>query len=190
MTLRSHVWRRIARGVLMASLLQRQLAGGAGAAGAIAVVLACWANAPALLSSITAPADDTASRLAFAAGWTILPGWCLLAGVFGASRRGFYADAIEGTRTPSARTLEINLRYNQNTIEQTILAAIAWFGLAVAMPRDQLILIAGMAILFAIGRVTFWVGYLIHPMARTFGMTLTVIPTIIAFAALTWRAFS
>jgi MAPEG family len=112
----------------------------------------------------------------------------LLVGVFGASRRGFYANAIEGTRTPSARTLEINLRYNQNTIEQTILAAIAWLGLAVVMPQDQLYLIAGMAILFAVGRASFWIGYLVHPMARTFGMTLTVIPTIIAFAALTWRA--
>jgi hypothetical protein len=174
----------------MASLFRKQLVGGAGAAGAIAVVLACWTNAPFLLSGIAAPADDTASRLAFAAEWLLVPGWCLLAGVFGASRRGFYADAIEGTRTPSAHSLEINLRYNQNTVEQTILAAIAWFGLAVAMPHDQVYLIAGMAILFAAGRATFWIGYLIHPMARTFGMTLTVIPTIIAFAALTWRAIS
>jgi hypothetical protein len=166
------------------------LLGAGGAAGAIALVLTCWANAPFLLRDITPPADDLASRLAFAAGWLLAPGWCLLAGVFGASRRGFYADAIEGTRTPSARTLEINLRYNQNTIEQTILAAIAWLGLAVALPRDQVILIAGMAILFVVGRVTFWIGYLLHPMARTFGMTLTVIPTIFAFAALTWMAIS
>lgn len=174
----------------MAALFQKQLMGGAGAAGAIAVVLVCWANAPILLSGITVPADDVASRLAFAVGWLLLPGWCLLAGVFGASRRGFYADAIEGTRTPSARTLEINLRYNQNTIEQTVLAAIAWLGLAVVLPHDQLNLIAGIAILFAVGRITFWIGYLLHPMARTFGMTLTVVPTFIAFVALTWRAFS
>jgi hypothetical protein len=174
----------------MVSLLQKQLVGGAGAAGAVIVALACWANAPLLLSGITVPADDTANRLAFAAEWLLVPGWCLLAGVFGASRRGFYADAIEGTRSPSARTLEINLRYNQNTIEQTILAAVAWFGLAVVLPQDQLNLIAGMAILFAVGRATFWIGYVMHPMARTFGMTLTVVPTVIAFAALTWRAFS
>lgn len=143
---------------------------------------------PLPLGGFTPPADDTASRLAFASVWLLVPGWCLLAGVFGASRRGFYADAIEGTRAPSARTLEINLRYNQNTIEQAILAAIAWLSLAVVMPHDQLVLIAGMAILFAVGRVTFWIGYLLHPMARTFGMTLTAIPTIIAFAALTWSA--
>jgi hypothetical protein len=178
------------REVVLAPLLQKQLLGAGGAAGAIALVLVCWAYAPFLLRDITPPADDIASRLAFAVGWLLVPGWCLFAGVFGASRRGFYANAIEGTRTPSARTLEINLRYNQNTVEQSILAAIAWLGLAVAMPREQVILIAGMAILFAVGRVTFWVGYLMHPMARTFGMTITVIPTIFAFAALTWIALS
>jgi hypothetical protein len=173
----------------VASLLRKQLLGGAGAAAAVVVVLAFWANASMLLGGIAIPVDDTASRLAFAGSWLLVPGWCLLAGVFGASRRGFYSDSIEGTRTPSARTLEINLRYNQNTIEQTILAAVAWIGLAVVIPHDQLNLIAGMAILFAAGRATFWIGYLVHPMARTFGMTLTVIPTIFAFAALTWLAF-
>jgi hypothetical protein len=34
----------------------------------------------------------------------------------------------------------------------------------------------------------FFIGCLIHPIARTLGMTLTAIPTIIAFAVLTWRA--
>jgi hypothetical protein len=171
-------------------LFRKQLIGGAGAAPAVALALLGWAYAPQLLPNIALPVDDTASRLAFAAQWLLVPGWMLLAGVFGASRRGFYADAIEGTRTPTARTLEINLRYNQNTIEQTILAAIAWTSLAVVLPHDQLILIPGMAILFAIGRITFWAGYMLHPMARTFGMTLTVIPTIIAYLTLTWRALS
>lgn len=174
----------------MKALLGKQLVGGAGAAAAIACVLACWAYAPLLLRGIALPADDMASRLAFVAGWLLVPGWCLLAGVFGAARRGFYPDAIDGTRTPSAHTLEINLRYNQNTIEQAILAAIAWFGLAVVLPHHELVLIPGMAILFAIGRATFWIGYALHPIARTFGMTLTAIPTIIAFAVLTWMALA
>jgi MAPEG family len=174
----------------MKPLLQKQLLGMAGAAAAVLLVVVCWTFAPALMQDVPLPDDDAESRLAFAAGWLLVPGWCLLAGVFGASRRGFYSDAIEGTRTPGAHSLEINLRYNQNTIEQTLLAAIAWLGLAVELPHDQLVLIPGMAILFAVGRATFWTGYLLHPMARTFGMTLTIIPTLIAFAMLTLRAFS
>jgi hypothetical protein len=175
----------------MSVLFRKQLMGGAGAAAAMAVVLVTWLLLlPQFRSQIPLPADESAARLAFALQWLLVPGWMLFAGVFGASRRGFYADAIEGTRTPAAHTLEINLRYNQNTIEQTILAAIAWTSLAVALPHDELILIPAMAVLFAIGRITFWIGYVLHPMGRTFGMSLTVIPTIIAFAALTLRALT
>jgi hypothetical protein len=31
------------------------------------------------------------------------------------------------------------------------------------------------------GRVAFWVGYLVHPTARAFGMVLTGLPTIAAY---------
>jgi hypothetical protein len=39
------------------------------------------------------------------------------------------------TRTPSSHSFEINLRYNQNTLEQTVLAVIAWTGLATCCIR-------------------------------------------------------
>lgn len=170
----------------MPDLFHKQLLGMAGAAPAIAIAAASWAYAPSILTHLPLPADDAAHRFAYAVQWLLVPGLTLLAGVFGASRRGFYADAIEGTRTPASHSLEINLRYNQNTIEQTILAAIAWLGLSQALPYDQLALIPAMAALFFIGRVTFWIGYALHPMARTFGMTLTVVPTIIAYGVLIW----
>lgn len=170
----------------MTGLFRKQVQGVAGAAPAIVLSFLAWAYAPQLLTDVAIPADDPAHRLAYAAQWLLVPGLTLLAGVFGASRRGFYADAIEGTRTPSSHSLEINLRYNQNTIEQIILAAIAWLGLSQMLPHDQLVFIPAMAALFFIGRVTFWVGYALHPMARTFGMTLTVVPTIIAYGGLIW----
>ena len=170
----------------MTGLFRKQVQGVLGAAPAIAVSLLAWAYAPQLLTDVAIPADDPAQRLAYAAQWLLVPGLTLLAGVFGASRRGFYADAIEGTRTPSSHSLEINLRYNQNTVEQTILAAIAWAGLSQKLPHDDLVFIPAMAALFFAGRVTFWIGYALHPMARTFGMTLTVVPTILAYGCLIW----
>lgn len=170
----------------MTGLFHKQLLGMAGAAPAIAITVASWAYAPLALTHLPLPADDAAHRLAYAIRWLLLPGLTLFAGVFGASRGGFYADAIEGTRTPASHSLEVNLRYNQNTVEQTILAAIAWLGLSQALPYDQLVLIPVMATLFFVGRATFWIGYALHPMARTFGMTLTVVPTIIAYLVLAW----
>ena len=85
---------------------------------------------------------------------------------------------IDGTRFPSHNSLEINLRYNQNTLEQLILAAITWLNLSLVVDLDQLVLIPAMASLFVVGRLTFWVGYLIRPVARAFGMILTALPTV------------
>lgn len=168
----------------MISLFQKQLFGMAGGLPAMLIAVLAIAYAPQFLTDLAPRDHDVASRLAYVAKWLLLPGLCLFAGIFGASRRGFYADAIEGTRTPENNSLEINLRYNQNTIEQLLLAAIGWLGLCLILPGEQLVLIPAMAIIFAVGRVTFWIGYAIHPMARAFGMTLTVIPTIFAYGML------
>jgi hypothetical protein len=111
-----------------------------------------------------------------------------LAGVWAAARRGFIPDAIDGTRSPLSHSLEIYLRYNQNTLEQAALAAIAWVNLSMALPQERLVLIPAAAFLFGFGRVAFWIGNLINPMARAFGMVLTVLPTIAAYLWLVWRA--
>lgn len=169
------------------TLRQKQVFGGASSAlAAIVVALAC-AFAERLLGWIDLPADNSGERLAFAVQCLIGPGAALLAGIFGASRRGFYGDAIEGTRFPEAPTLEINLRYNTNTVEQLALLAIALPALAVALPHPKLVLIPAIAVLFVIGRITFWAGYLLHPMARTFGMALTAIPIIVSYL---WLIFA
>ena len=151
------------------------------------VVFLLWTRLP-LLPFPTPVGDDAATRIAFAAHWLLLPGLALLAGVLGlASRRFFVADAIDGTRTPESRSLEINLRYNQNTVEQVILAAIAWSGLALQLSHDRLTLIPALAILFLAARAIFWIGYLIAPWARALGFGLTFYPTVIAFVWLASR---
>ena len=159
-----------------------------GIAGAVpGFILVAWVldRASKLFAFISLPSDNPADRLSFVIRYLLVPGACLLVGVIVAGRRGFLPDAIAGTRTPTSRSLQINLRYNQNTLEQTVIACIAWTGLAVALPTAQLTLIPAMAMLFAIGRGAFWIGYLIHPMGRAFGMVITVLPTIAAFAWLT-----
>ncbi len=125
-------------------------------------------------------ADDLATRLAFAVRWLLAPGCTLLAGVQVAAGRGFHPDAIDGTPTPASHALEIALRYNRNTVEQTLLAAIAWLGMAVGVSHVALAFIPAMAVLFVAGRITFWLGYLVFPIARAFGMVLTALPTIAA----------
>lgn len=169
---------------------RKQWIGLAGAVLAILGLVLLFQQAPRLFAGVSLPADDPAERMAFAATWLAIPGGALLIGVWAAARRGFMPDAIDGTRTPADYGLEINLRYNQNTVEQVILAAIAWIGLGLALPVQHLYLIPAMAMAFAVGRATFWIGYLIHPMGRAFGMVATMLPTLSAYRWLAWRLFT
>ncbi len=130
-----------------------------------------------------------ADRLALAVRWLLVPGACLLVGLgFTANRRFLSAEAIDGGPPLGPGVLEINLRYNTNTLEQTVLAAIAWTGLALALPGGDLGLLPALAGLFAAGRACFWLGYLYAPWARAFGLGLTFYPTIAAFVWLALQA--
>jgi hypothetical protein len=160
---------------------RKVLLGVAGATCGAVVVALAGVFAPRLSANVELPADDPASRIAFAVRWLVIPGLTLLVGIWAAARRGFFPDAIDGTRSPANRGLEINLRYNQNTLEQVVLVVIAWPALALALAHDELRYIPTMAVLFGIGRATFWIGYAIRPVARAFGMVLTVLPTILAY---------
>ena len=167
-------------------MLRKQSLVAAGMALAVLVLAVLWQMRPETFPLPIPAEDDPAARLAFAARWLLIPGFALLAGIgMVANRRFFVPDAIDGTRTPESRSLEINLRYNQNTLEQTVLAAIAWAGLALQLPHDNLALIPVLAIVFGIGRAAFWIGYLVSPGARALGFALTFYPTV---AALIWLA--
>ncbi len=144
---------------------------------AMLVVAAVLYWARALFGFVALPDDDAAARLAFVARCLFLPGCMLWIGVQAAGRRWAYPGAIDGTRFPENRGLEINLRYNLNTLEQFVLAGIAWTNLALVTARENLVLLPAMSCLFVVGRATFWAGYRWRPEARAFGMVLTALPT-------------
>ena len=155
--------------------------------GMLAAVIACLLTAHFALGSRPDAPVATAERLALAWRWLLVPGLCLLAGIgMTANRRFLMPSAIDGEREVPNRAFEHNLRYNQNTLEQTVMAAIAWTGLALTLAPRDLGLIPALAGLFAVGRAAFWIGYLAAPWARALGLGLTAYPT---FAALVWLAF-
>jgi hypothetical protein len=159
--------------------------------GMLAAVIAVAAVAQHALG-VRGPAPvAVADRLALAWRWMLVPGLCLLAGIgTTANQRFLRADFIDGERPAASAAdqpgfMEVNLRYNTNTLEQTVLAAVAWTGLALELRPQDLGLIPALAGLFAAGRAAFWAGYLYAPWARAFGLGLTAYPT---FAALIWLA--
>lgn len=72
----------------------------------------------------------------------------------------------------------------QNTIEQSVLAWGAHFGLAVLLPGPKVILLPCLAGLFSLGRLTFWLGERRGASARAFGFAVTFYPTVAAYACL------
>jgi hypothetical protein len=165
-------------------MFRKQAAVVLGMGAAVALLLLAWSQLDRLPLSLP-DGDDTAARLAFVLHWMLLPGLSLFSGIaLVANQRFFTADAIDGGPSQS-KLIQIALRYNTNTVEQLILAAVAWSGLALALPHDRLNLIPAMAISFLIGRLLFFASYLIAPVGRALGLGLTAYPS---FAALVWLA--
>lgn len=160
------------------------------ALGMLAAAAVClFVTARALGGGAAGPLP-VADRLALAWRWLLVPGLCLLAGIgLTANQRFVRPDAVDGGPAAGPGFLDINLRYNQNTLEQTVLAAVAWTGLALALPVGDLGLIPALAGLFAAGRAAFFLGYLYAPWARAFGLGLTFYPTVASFIWLAARGF-
>ena len=156
------------------------------ALGMLAAMAACLAGWRLGLGHGPAADPGTAARLALAARWMLVPGLCLLVGLGVTANRRFLSEGqIDGGGAPAGSAFDINLRYNLNTLEQAVLAAIAWSGLALGLKSENLSLIPVLAALFGAGRLAFWIGYLIAPWARAFGLGLTFYPTAVA---LVWLA--
>ena len=129
-------------------------------------------------------------RLALAWKSMLIPGLCLLAGIVAVANQRFLSpDDIDGGAAKGPGFMDITLRYNTNTLEQTALAAVAWSGLALALAPQNLSLIPTLAVLFGLGRLAFWGAYLYAPWARAFGLGLTAYPSFFALAWLALRLF-
>jgi hypothetical protein len=131
--------------------------------------------------------DSPISRLVWVSRWLLVPGACLMAAVaIVAARRFFTRAAIEGGAGALGSTLDVDIRVVANTLEQVVITVIAYLGLAVTASMEELGIIPAAAIAFAIGRLAFWIGYHIHPLARSFGFALTFLPTFVIYHWLGW----
>lgn len=69
--------------------------------------------------------------------------------------------------------IEIHQRYIRNTTEQLVMHVIGQFVLCTYLTSQSLVIIPVCSVLFVIGRMTFWVGYIREPLKRIFGFMIT-----------------
>ena len=143
-----------------------------GAASGIAtMIIAVWL----LTLALPAPRiqDAFGPRLAYALGanvFALVPFFVMLITV-GNSR--FLSDAIDPTRRAESRSMEIDGRVADNTLQQSFVFAVASLALATVVPLRSLQVVWACAIWFVVARAVFWIGYRINPLYRAPGMSGT-----------------
>jgi MAPEG family len=117
--------------------------------------------------------DAVAERLGYALKANIValvPLFVMLAAI-GNSR--FLSEAIDPTRRAESRSMEIDGRVADNTLQQNFVFAVASLALSTIVPLHHLQVVWACAIVFVVARAAFWLGYRINPLYRAPGMSAT-----------------
>jgi hypothetical protein len=160
---------------------------------ALIVVLAGFAAGYALLPRVFAFPDALSARLALAAQSGAFVLLCLLVavGMVSTGRRRSADDIGGAAGAPPGPALAVKAAFLQNTLEQSVLACGAFLAFAAAVGGAWLALLPVAAVLFCVGRVSFYAGYPAGAGARAFGMALTLLPgaslLLFAVGAAAWR---
>lgn len=152
-------------------------------AAALVVCAAALAGAHLLLPRLVWFDGSTLeSRLRFLAGANL----CLVAWVvigFGAvshGRRPSPEDISGSAYSPPSARIAVASAFLQNTLEQFVVASTSYFALLMFAGEMAMPFIACAVVLFALGRVCFYLGYPQGAGGRAFGMAVTALPSLAA----------
>lgn len=131
------------------------------------------------------PQDTGAALFAFAAANVLIAAVWLMVSIGTLARHRFVTPQdIDGSGltsgSPAARVYQAIL---QNTLEQTVLASVAYSAFAAVAPVSFLGALPVAVLLFWIGRFTFWRGYANGAAHRAFGFALTFYSTVLLMLA-------
>ena len=116
-------------------------------------------------------ANTMGDRLAYALGanvFALLPLFFMLVTI---GNERFMSEAIDPLRHKENKTMEINARVANNTLEQNFVFFIASMTLSTVVPMMYIQVVWACAITFVIGRVIFWYGYHQNPLYRAPGLS-------------------
>ena len=113
--------------------------------------------------------------------------FCLVAGVEAVAHERLQSPAFDPLLGHDTRRLRVNLRYLQNTLEQTIVLGVALFGLAAYLDSgESMRAVIATAVVWIASRFAFWIGY--HRSAAMRGIGAPgMMATMIAILYVAWR---
>ncbi len=153
---------------------------------ALILVVLGFAAGRLLLPDIVPAPGGPQERLAIAAIGIAANGVVLLVAILMVStaRRGSPDDIGGQAAGPPSRKLAIKSAFLQNTLEQTVLAAAFFLGLAAIAGGQWMALVPISVAFFWIGRLLFYLGYEGGAGGRALGMALTMTPSITGYLLL------
>lgn len=155
-----------------------------GVCGAVAAILAWQALVPMVRTDPSGSSMAVRIGLAFAA---LLPACAVLALMLLAQMAlRFAAAAIDPLAGRETRALLRNQRVIANTLEQFAVFAPSLLALAAGTTAARMAEVTAAGAVFAGARLLFWLGYLLAPVGRAFGMAGTLVVTLGTLAAAIW----
>ena len=125
-----------------------------------AVSIVLWFALMRLLPPLTGM-DDAGARMLVALKCVVVATlFALVAGVEAVAHERLQSDAFDPLAGRQTKRLQVNLRYLQNTLEQTLIFAVALFGLAAYMTSGEAMrAVPAVTVIWVVNRYAFWIGY-------------------------------
>ena len=164
---------------------QRIVAIGA-ACGVTAMVLVMYGLYRVL--PLAAGAAALADRIAYALVANLVASLPLLVVIASIGNARATSEAIDPTLGKESRSMLIDGRVADNTLQQFLLFSTATLALSVNLDRTDLHIIDAAAITFVEARILFWVGYRIDPLYRAAGFSATFYLNLGLIAGALWLA--
>ncbi|CAH1800591.1 unnamed protein product [Owenia fusiformis] len=137
---------------------------------AIALTVLTYFLAPSILI------NTVEKRLIFTLRCQIFSVLTIMIGIQVVGGRRAETPAMDSTSPYKDKQIEIGNKYLQNTVEQIIMNKICQLILSTYIVDMKWIML--MEFIFVSGRVMFLIGYLKHPLQRSFGFAFTFLPTV------------
>jgi hypothetical protein len=165
----------------------RKIVAAGAASGVASMALAMWVLSTMVLA-VPAGLETVSERLAYALRWEALAALPLVLMIGAVGNARALSDAIDPMRGAEDRKMVIDGRVADNTTQQFLLFLAGSLGLAAGLPTARMPVIGAAAIVFAVARLAFWIGYRIDPLYRAFGFAATFYLNLGLLVAALWRA--
>lgn len=119
---------------------------------------------------------ELAERIAHALQWCTVPAMVTLLSLWAVALGRATSEAIDPLAGRESKTMRVHIRVLTSNLEQLVLFALASLAVSTLSGPIGLQLIAVSAVMLAVNRMVFWVGYLRDPMLRAVGVSGSIYP--------------